>query len=72
MDDQIEVPEIGSKWDHDSSGAVYCVIAIANRESTRPDDYPITVVYQNTHTDSVWSRPLADWHRSMSLSKYLN
>lgn len=52
-----------SYWKH-RNGNVYQVKEITNLESTNPQ-YPVTVVYQNVHNHSWWSRPLHDWHNSM-------
>ena len=57
-----ERPEPGQKWQH-YNGAVYSVVLIANL----PDNprYPETVVYRGENEKN-WSRPLSDWHRSMT------
>jgi len=55
----------GSRWQH-TNGNQYRVMTLANELTQRPDQYPVTVVYQNIYTQSVWSRPLSDWHRSMT------
>lgn len=70
--DETEYPEYGSVWEHHPTGNIYRVLLITNQQTQRPDKYPITVVYENTNTGTTWSRPLSEWHRSMSLSKYLN
>lgn len=57
-------PEIGTKWKH-YNGTLYVVDDISNLESTKVE-YPPTVFYRNLHTNSKWSRPLSDWHRSMT------
>lgn len=54
-----------SLWQH-RNGQIYSVFAIANKDSTNPK-YPVTVVYVNVHTRTIWTRPLSDWHRSMTL-----
>lgn len=62
-----EVPSRGSIWRH-SNGAVYTVILLTNTEGDDPakrEKYPPTVVYLGRN-GKVWSRPLADWHRSMT------
>ena len=56
-------PEINSTWRH-TSGALYKVAVITNEASTRPE-YPPTVVYVSAN-DVWWSRPVADWRRSMT------
>lgn len=60
-------PEPGSCWQH-RNGAVYEVLMITNADSAKPE-YPPTVVYQGTVNRKLWSRPVADWHRSMTLIK---
>lgn len=54
----------GSEWTH-MNGNKYRVLCIANEYAERPDRYPVTVVYQGVDF-KIWSRPLADWHRSMT------
>ena len=58
-------PEIGSYWQH-RNGVVYEVLMITNADSSKPE-YPPTVVYQGAVNRKLWSRPVADWHRSMTL-----
>ena len=55
---------IGSRWQH-HNGNIYTVLHIANHASDHEDRYPKTVVYQGEN-GNVWSRPLSDWHRSMT------
>lgn len=57
-------PAPGTGWQH-ANGNRYTVLAIANGESTRPDEYPVTVVYRGEN-GQVWSRPLSRWHASMT------
>lgn len=59
-----KLPEVGSKWQH-RNGNRYEVVMLTNTESSRAA-YPVTVVYKNRDTGSLWSRPAYDWHRSMS------
>ena len=59
-----DAPEINSTWRH-KNGALYKVAVITNVGSTRAE-YPPTVVYFNVMTDTCWSRPVSDWHRSMT------
>jgi hypothetical protein len=61
--DKVEAPAENSVWRH-KNGNVYKVAVITNVGSVRPE-YPPTVVYFNVRTDTWWSRPVADWHRSM-------
>jgi hypothetical protein len=63
MSTENTIPEVNSTWSH-TNGNVYKVACITNRGSTRPE-YPLTVVYFNVVNDTWWSRPVADWHRSM-------
>ena len=60
---EAEWPESGSKWEH-HSGRVYAVVEITNGKTERPDQYPVTVVYQNVDNGTLWSRPLSEWARS--------
>lgn len=60
---QLRKPEEKTIWRH-YNGVVYEVVAIANEHSTR-DVYPPTVVYRGPN-GRIWSRPLSDWHRSMT------
>lgn len=53
-----------SRWTH-SNGSAYTVILIANEHSENQDRYPTTVVYRDCDYE-VWSKPLSDWHRSMT------
>lgn len=55
---------VGSKWRH-RNGASYTVIMLTNLYTESPEVYPITVVYRGDN-GKVWSRPLNDWHRSMT------
>ena len=59
------VPTPGDCWAY-YNGTPYRVLHIANL----PDNpwYPQTVVYQGSN-GRIWSRPLSDWHRSMTLTK---
>ena len=53
-----------SRWRH-SNGNIYAVVLIANEYSENQDRYPTTVVYRG-YNGKTWSRPLSDWHRSMT------
>lgn len=57
------VPAKDEVWRH-YNGILYVVEALANEYTTR-DEYPATVVYRGPNR-RVWSRPLSDWHRSMT------
>lgn len=54
---------IGSVWTH-SGGDVYVVEGHTNLHSTQPDRYPPSIVYRGPD-GRIWSRPVADWSRSM-------
>lgn len=54
-----------SIWNH-TNGNEYTVLLITNEYSENQDKYPTTVVYQGKNK-RIWSRPLLDWHRSMTL-----
>lgn len=56
---------VNQRWKH-YNGNEYEVLMFTNELSTNPK-YPVTVVYKNIHTGSTWSKPLDDWHRSMTL-----
>ena len=53
-----------SRWAH-SNGSTYAVLLITNENSEDQDHYPTTVVYRD-YDGRTWSRPLSDWHRSMT------
>lgn len=61
-----EEPEVGSTWQH-RNGLRYVVTGFTNTKTSRQDKYPRTVVYRNVETGTPYSRPLHDWHRSMTL-----
>lgn len=58
------IPKPGDCWTH-YNGTPYQVLHVANL----PDNprYPQMVVYQGPN-GQVWSRPLSDWHRSMTFT----
>ena len=58
-----DVPDLETYWQH-TNGARYIVRSYTNQHSTNPK-YPLTVVYEGTG-GKMWSRPAADWHRSMT------
>lgn len=60
----VEPPEAGSTWKH-HNGNAYGVLLLTNVGSERPE-YPPTVVYVNVANGKWYSRPVADWHRSMT------
>lgn len=53
-----------SRWRH-SNGNIYAVVLIANEHSENQDRYPTMVVYRD-YDGRTWSKPLSDWHRSMT------
>lgn len=59
-------PRVGSVWSH-YNGNHYRVLMFTNVETNRQDEYPTTIVYQNTKNLKAYSRKLIDWHRSMVL-----
>lgn len=59
------LPSIHSQWRH-HNGNVYQVVCIANRLTTRPEKYPVTVVYMGVTNGHIWSRPLSRWYESMT------
>lgn len=63
----MEVPKINSVWQHNKTGNKYVVTEITNLQSTRLDEYPVTVVYQRLVDDTIWSRPLSKWHESYAV-----
>ena len=56
-------PKKNSKWQH-TSGKIYRVLLLTNLSATK-EDYPVTVVYEDPNGD-IWSRPLTNWHSSMT------
>ncbi len=48
-------PKPETLWQH-HNGGVYRVLHIANQQTTNPDKYPVTVVYQGVVNDAVWTR----------------
>jgi hypothetical protein len=34
---------------------------IANEHTTRPEEFPITVVYKSVETGNIWCRTLDEW-----------
>lgn len=60
------IPERYSIWRHVKSGVIYKFLLITNLKTSRHEEYPVTVVYQNLLNGDIWSRPLNDWYRSMT------
>lgn len=62
----VDVPMKGTVWEHYNKKATYEIVNIANFHSTDQARYPTTVVYRGLDNMRLWSRPLWDWHRSMT------
>jgi len=60
----VEVPQKDSIWTHTNDNA-YSIVTVTNLEAGDPIYYPATVVYVGANLKE-WSRPLFDWHRSMT------
>ncbi len=60
----MKIPKQGSKWKH-KSGTIYEVVIVANEKATK-QDYPITVVYQDSE-GNVWARTLEKWQEMEAL-----
>ncbi len=45
-------------WQHVGSRRVYQVMLVANRDTTQPETFPETVIYQDIITQQIWSRPV--------------
>lgn len=60
----VEEVTLLSRWKH-GNGNTYTVLIITNEHSENQDRYPTTVVYRDCNYE-VWSKPLSDWHRSMT------
>lgn len=58
-------PKVGGRYKH-HQGSEYVVIAIANERSTRPDTYPVLVVYQGDD-GAIWTKPLGEFKTKMQL-----
>lgn len=60
----VEEVTLLSRWTH-INGNTYTVLIITNEHSENQDRYPTTVVYRD-YDGRTWSKPLSDWHRSMT------
>ncbi|WP_315740013.1 hypothetical protein [Bradyrhizobium sp. SZCCHNR1093] len=67
LEDQSTWPAIGSVWSH-TNGNLYQVVTFTNIETGRQDKYPTTIIYRNVKNTKLYSRPLMDWERSMTLN----
>lgn len=54
------LPAKGSRYE--KSGNIYTVIEIANIETTKPDTYPVTVIYKGDN-GKVWATTLENWNK---------
>ncbi len=59
-------PTVDSVWQHYNKLTSYEIVCITNASSTDQMRYPTTVVYRGLDNGKMWSRPLWDWHRSMT------
>jgi hypothetical protein len=57
----MEIPKLRSVWKHKEKESYYRVILITNVHTTRPEEFPVTICYQDVHLGYVWSRPLQKW-----------
>lgn len=57
-------PAPGSIWRH-YNGLEFKVLFITASNADHPE-YPAHVVYKGLHNGKKWTRPLHDWHRSMT------
>lgn len=55
------------EWMHQDSQQVYVILHITNNAATidKRADYPVTIVYQNTETGDIWSKPIERFLKSM-------
>ena len=58
-------PKLNSVWRHKKSGKSYKVLLVVNENTTRPEEYPISVVYQDVDLGCLWMRPIESWNKSM-------
>lgn len=64
----MSTPIPGKVYKH-NNGNRYKVVMLTNQQTTRPEQYPVTVVYFNVKNGTTWSRPVSDWERSFTLEK---
>lgn len=60
-------PNLYDDYTHNRTGNRYRVRLIANKSTTRPDEYPTTVVYQSSDNGEVCSRPLESFLNNFTL-----
>ncbi|SUA63244.1 Uncharacterised protein [Oligella urethralis] len=64
-----DLPQVGELYRHIERGSAYRIICIANLYSLNPK-FPITVIYENIATGSVWARPFnSEWAERYQLIK---
>jgi len=57
--------KIGSIWQNEN-GNKYKVTALVNTRSNSPDEFPITVVYEDIVSGVSSYKRLRNWHKSMT------
>ena len=58
-------PEKLSFWQH-KNGNIYVVIGLANEHSRNLEKYPVTVIYENPHSGTIWTKPLDNFLEKMT------
>lgn len=66
--DGVCLPLVGSVWVHNNS-EIYRVTGYANQSTTKPEQYPVTIIYQNVDNNTVWCRPASEWARSFKTER---
>ena len=59
------IPYKNTLYANIKSGRVYKVLQIANEATQRPEDFPITVVYECLSSCRIWCLPLDRWTDKM-------
>lgn len=59
------LPPIGKTYQH-TNGGVYRVTGYANEKTTKPDQYPVNIIYRNVVNGTIWCRPASEWARSFT------
>lgn len=62
-----KLPVPGTEVTH-HKGAKYRVKEYANLRTKNPEEFPVTVVYQNLRDGSVWSRPVEEFRDKFTWS----
>lgn len=65
-DPNAPMPKPNDIWRHLESNITYMVIMLSNTGSTKPEAFPVTVVYV-TDEGSIWSRPLDQFMEKFEL-----